>query len=393
MAKPPKLIADHLVQAGRPERREGRQVNMPLELGSTMVFDTLAAFEAARDARYETGNLYYGRYGNSATYALEAALAGLEGADGVTLTSSGVAAITTTLMALATVGDHVLVADNVYGNTRAFCELMLSRQGVEVEFYDPMVGAGIAALFRPETVAVMFEGPGSGTFEVPDIPAIAQAARAAGVVTVFDATWPTPVFCQPLALGVDVVVTSGSKYLSGHSDLMIGTIAAKEPLNSRIRKAVCVIGDKPGAQEVFLALRGLRTLQMRMLHVDRAGREVAAWFAEQPCVARVLHPAFETCPGHGNWARDFSGAAGLFGVVFRPCPEAAVHAFTDALTQFGIGVSWGGYESLVLPVKPNRTATSWEEPGPLIRFNIGFEDAETLKADLAAALPHLASGA
>ena len=217
-------IADGLVQWGRPDRSEGRHVNMPVELGSTMVFDTLAAFEAARDARYQSGTAYYGRYGNAATTKLEDMLARLEKADGVTLTSSGVAAITMALMTFAKPDAHLLVADHVYGNTRAFCDTVLARMGVEITYFDPMIGPGVADLIRPETCALMFEAPGSGTFEVPDIPAIAGAARASGVPSILDGTWATPVFCKPLTLGVDVVVASMSKYLSGHSDCLMGMI-------------------------------------------------------------------------------------------------------------------------------------------------------------------------
>ncbi|SEK10985.1 Cystathionine beta-lyase MetC [Marinovum algicola] len=382
-------IADDLVQTGRPARIEGRHVNMPIELGSTMAFDTLAAFETARDARYTPGTAYYGRYGNAATHELEKALARLEGADGVTLTSSGVAAITLALMTFVRPGAHLLVADHVYGNTRTFCDTVLARMGVEVEYYDPMIGAGIAALLRDTTCAVVFEAPGSGTFEVPDIPGVTGAARAAGVPTILDSTWATPVNCRPLGLGVDVVVASLSKYLSGHSDCMMGMIASINRHAMDIRKTVMAVGDKTGGQEVFLALRGLRTLKVRMDHLDRAGREIAAWLAEQPQVRRVLHPAFASCPGHDNWKRDFSGASGLFGMVFHPCSDDQVRAFVDALHHFAIGVSWGGYESLVLPVKPQRTAGTWSEDGQLVRFNIGLEETETLKADLAAALPLL----
>ena len=362
---------------------------MPVELGSTMVFDTLAAFETARDARFDSGTLYYGRYGNASTAKLESMLAHLEQADGVTLTSSGVAAISLTLMTFARPGAHLLVADHVYGNTRAFCEGVLAQMGVETEYFDPMTGADIAALIRPETCAIMFEAPGSGTFEVPDIPAIASAARAAGIPSILDGTWATPIFCQPLAFGADVVVASMSKYLSGHSDCMLGMIASSETYAALIRKTVMAVGDKTGGQEVFLALRGLRTLKIRMAHFDKAGREMAAWLGAQPQVKTLLHPAFESCPGHSHWQRDFTGAAGLFAVVFHPCADAQIRAFVDALHHFGIGVSWGGYESLVLPVTPVRSAGTWEEQGQLVRFNIGLEDTESLKADLAAALPLL----
>ncbi|MEO9649415.1 MAG: cystathionine beta-lyase [Roseobacter sp.] len=389
MSPSPSKTADDLVQMGRPDRTDGRQVNLPLELGSTIVFDTLAAFEEARDARYDSGTMYYGRYGNQASFQLEKMLAKLEGADTVTLTSSGVSAITMALMTFARPGAHLLVADHVYGNTRAFCEGVLTRMGVEVTYFDPMIGANISNLIRDNTCAVMFEAPGSGTFEVPDIPAIAAAARMACVPTILDGTWATPIFCHPLALGVDIVVASMSKYLSGHSDCMMGMIACNIAHAAEIRKTTFAFGDKTGGQEVFLALRGLRTLKMRMETFDRVGREMGDWFATQPQVKTVLHPAFKSCPGHAYWARDFSGAAGLFGVVFHPCEDEQIRAFVDALQHFGIGVSWGGYESLVLPVKPQRTASTWSEDGQLVRFNIGLEDIDSLKADLLTALPHL----
>lgn len=380
---------DHLVQAGRPPREEGRHVNMPLELGSTMVFDTLDAFEAARDARYESGTMYYGRYGNAAVYELENMLAKMEGADGVTLTSSGVAAVTMPLMAFTTPGSHILVADHVYGNTRAFCGGVLTQQGVDVEYYDPMIGAAINTLIRDNTALVMFESPGSGTFEVPDIPAIAAAARERGVISIIDNTWASPLLVQPLKLGVDVVVYSGSKYLMGHSDGMLGVIAARGAHAARIRKTVMAIGDKTGGQEVFLALRGMRTLKLRMNHVEKAALNMARWFADLPQVKTVLHPALPDCPGHAHWKRDYSGSSGLFGVVFHPCEDCQIRTFVDALHHFGIGVSWGGFESLALPVTPVRTSTIWDEPGQLVRFNIGFEDIDSLKADIEAALPHL----
>jgi cystathionine beta-lyase len=381
---------DILVQMGRPQKAEGRHVNFPIELGSTFLFDTLAAFEAARDARYENGAVYYGRYGTAASFQLETMLAALENAQGVTLTSSGVAAISTCLLTFARPGTHLLVADNVYGNTRAFCDTVLKPMQVEVEYFDPMIGGGLARKLRQNTCAVMFEAPGSGTFEVPDIPAIAAAARAAGVPSILDNTWATPLFCKPLDLGCDISLASCSKYLSGHSDCMMGMIAANATYHMQIRKTVMAIGDKPGAQEIFLTLRGLRTLKPRMTAIDKAGREIAAWLAARPEVETVLHPAFETCPGHAAWQRDFQGAAGLFAIVLRPALPQSVRDFVDGLHHFGIGVSWGGYESLVLPMEPPRTVLANPRQGALIRFNIGLEDVETLKADLATALPLLA---
>ncbi|GAA6208653.1 cystathionine beta-lyase [Cognatishimia sp. WU-CL00825] len=382
-------LSDTLVHMGRPARKDGRHVNLPLELGSTIVFDTLDAFEAARDARYENGTQYYGRYGNEATFQLEHMLAELEQADGVSLTSSGVAAITITLLTFAQPGKHLLVADHVYGNTRNFCDGVLRQIGVETEYFDPMIGADLSKLIRDNTCAIMFEAPGSGTFEMPDIRAISGVARAANIPAILDGTWATPVFCNALTLGADVVVASMSKYLSGHSDCMLGMIACNAKYFEDIRKTLFAVGDKTGAQEVFLALRGLRTLKMRMLHVDQAGRDMAQWLGQQPQVKRILHPAFESCPGHAFWKRDFTGSAGLFSVVFHPCDKSQIRSFVDALQLFGIGVSWGGYESLVLPVTPQRNAGTWDEDGQLVRFNIGFEELDSLKADLSKALPLL----
>ena len=365
---------------------------MPIELGSTVTFDTLAAFEAARDARYDIGTQYYGRYGNSAVHALEDVVCSLDGADGAVLTSSGVAAITTALMAFAQAGSHLLVADNVYGNTRVFCDGLLTSMGVEVAYFDPMDPTALADLIRPNTAAIFFEAVGSGSFEVADIPAIAASARAAGIPSICDNTWPTPVFCQPLSLGVDVAVYSASKYLSGHSDAMLGVTVAHAPYVERLRKAVMHVGDKPGAQEVSLVLRGLRTLELRMEAFDRAGRDVAQWLAAQPLIAKVLHPALPDCPGHEVWVRDYTGAASLFGAVLWPCSKDTLHSFVDALDHFGIGVSWGGYESLVLPMEPVRTARPWTLEGLLIRFSIGLEDTNVLKADIEAALARLGRG-
>lgn len=376
-----------LLHEGRPAEPDGRLVNWPPQLGSTMVFDTLAAFESARDGRYENGTIYYGRYGNEATFALERLLSQLDRAHGVTLTSSGVSAISSALLTFARPGATLLVADNLYGNTRAFCFGMLRQLGVKPVVFDPM--DGIDGLVDENTCAVMFEAPGTGTFEVCDIRAIADAARARGVPTIFDNTWASPLFCRPLELGVDVVVYSGSKHLCGHSDAMLGVIASAEAFHARIRRTVMGFGDKPGAQEVFLALRGLRTLKMRMDHQHRAGLRIAQWLAGQPQVARVLHPALDGCSGHENWRRDFTGAAALFSVVFRTSDDGRIRRFVESLERFGIGVSWGGFESLALPVRPERTAREWTETGRMVRFSIGFDDHEALVADLAQALIHL----
>lgn len=386
-------INDLLVHSGRPKKHHGRQVNLPIELGSTNVFDTMEAFEEARDNRYQSGTMYYGRYGNEASFALESTIAQLESAAGVTLTSSGLSAITLTLLALTQPETHLLVADNVYTNTRAYCDSVLVKQRVIVEYFDPMAGESVESLIRSNTVAIMFEAPGSGTFEFPDIRAITSVAKSRGVITVLDGTWTSPVFCQSLLLDVDVLVYSGSKYLCGHSDCMLGVVAsAQATLHEQIRRVVMAVGDKLGAQEVFLTLRGLRTLELRMQKVDVAGRQMAQWFDQRPEVKSVLHPAMENCSGHRFWQRDCTGAAGLFSVVMHPCTDSQIKLFVNTLEHFCVGVSWGGFESLVLPISPVRTATQWNEPGPLIRFNIGFEELSTLQADLDYAMQHLNIG-
>lgn len=380
-------ISDALVHLGRGPDENGRPVNLPISQGSTMLFNSLSEFEAAREARHEPGTLYYGRYGNPASFRLEHAIATLEGGAGCISVSAGLTAVTLALMGAAKAGDHLLVADNVYAPTRGFCDTVLARYGVEISYFDPM--QDITPCLRPNTAAVMFEAPGSGTFEVPDIPAISAAARRHGALSIIDGTWATPVFCQPLRLGADVVVHSGSKYIGGHADSMIGFIVCNEATYPQMRKMALAFGDKAGAQDVFLSLRGLRTLEMRMKAAEAAGLKLATWLAGQPQITRVLHPALPQCPGHEFWKRDFTGAAGLFGVVTRKTSTEKLHAFVDGLEMFGIGVSWGGFESLVLPVQPLRTATRWQEEGHLIRFNIGFENPDSLCADLARALPLL----
>lgn len=389
MPESSRSLTNDLAHLGRGPSTDGRQVNLPIVQGSTVLFNTLSAFEAAREARYEHGTLYYGRYGNEATFELERAMAALEGGHGCVAVSAGLTAVTLALTAATKAGDHLLIADNVYMPTRSFCDTVLNRFGVEVSYFDPMIGEGLGALIRPNTSAVMLEAPGSGTFEVPDIPTLAQIAKVHGAVSILDGTWATPVFCQPLALGIDIVVHSGSKYISGHADAMIGLIVCNKATFKTIRKACIAFGERVGAQDVFLALRGLRSLEMRLKHAEQAGLAVARWLREQRQVLKILHPAFAECPGHDFWKRDFSGSTGLFSVIVKPCSDAQIERFVDALRYFGVGVSWGGFESLILPVAPNRTATPWAKEGRVIRFNIGHEHLESLIDDLAEAMHHL----
>lgn len=381
-----------LIHLGRDNQSSGRAVNLPMYQASTMLFNTLEEFEAARSSKYEKGTLYYGRYGTPATFELEKMMSELEQGAGCIAVSSGLTACVISLMAFAEAGANVLVADTVYGPTRMFCDNVLTRYGVSVTYFDPMVGAGLADLIQENTQAVFFEAPGSSTFEVPDIPAITAVTKKAGITSILDGTWSTPLYCQPLMLGVDVVVHSGSKYISGHSDAMLGFIvtAAEEDYH-KARKMSLSFGDRAGANDVFLALRGLRTLSVRLRQHSENTLKCITWLEKQPEVVRILHPSHSDCPGHEFWLRDFKGASGLFSVVFKAGTEEKVRTVVNNLTLFGIGLSWGGFESLAIPVDPTpfRTATTWVSEGPIIRFNIGLEDADSLISDLDAAFTFL----
>ena len=383
--------ATRLVLAGRDPFAHHGFVNTPIYRGSTVLYRTAEDF-IHRRARYT-----YGTRGTPTTEALETAWSELAGAAGTVLAPSGLAAIALALLSCLEAGDHLLVPDSVYRPTRIFCDKVLTRLGIEVTYYDPLVGAGIADLMRSNTRAVFTEAPGSQSFEMQDIPAIAAVAHARGAVVLMDNTWATPLFFPPHEHGVDLAIEAGTKYLGGHSDLLLGLVSANERCWRALRDTYDAFAMCPGPEDVFLALRGLRTLGVRLAHHQEAGLKVARWLAARPEVLRVLHPALETDPGHAIWKRDFKGACSLFSIVLRPVPEAAVHAFVDSLKLFGIGASWGGFESLVLPFDCTeyRTATRWDPGGPTLRFHIGLEDVSDLIADLErafAALGEIASG-
>ncbi len=357
-------------------------VNPPVYHASTVLFPSVAALEAA--VRDKFAQVYYGRLGTPTTFALEEAVAALEGGDRALALPSGLAAIVATLTALLKAGDHLLMVDSVYEPVRTFCDRTLARFGIETTYYDPHVGAGIAELITPATRIVYVESPGSLTFEVQDIPAIAAAAHAAGALVVMDNTWATPLFFKSFRHGVDVSIHSATKYIGGHSDLMLGLVVAKEPLGRTIKTSAHAMGYAAAPDDCYLALRGLRTLSVRLRRHQETGLTLARWLQGRPEVARVLHPALPEDPGHALWRRDFTGASGLFGVVLNPYPKEAVAAMLDGLRLFGMGFSWGGYESLILPVKPEtcRTATRWDAPGPVLRLHAGLEDPADLIADL-----------
>jgi len=366
-------------------------VNTPVHHGSTLLFESLESLKIRRQDPYAKGYSSYGRSGTPTTFALEEAVAHLEGGYGAIAVQSGLGAIVGTVLAFVSHGDHILVSDSVYPPHRNFCEGLLARMGVEAEFYDPTIGAGIAKLMRPETKVVFLESPGSFSFEVQDIPAIAAAARAGGAVSVIDNSWATPLFLKPLALGIDISVHAATKYIVGHSDAMMGLIVTGEAHYKKVRAMTGQLGYSAAPDDVYLALRGLRTLSVRLARHNQTGLELAKWFQERPEVERVIHPALPDHPGHEIWRRDFTGASGLFSVVFRPCSDTALAAMIDGLALFGLGASWGGFESLALPgtLADKRTATTWDAPGPIVRIHAGLEDPKDLIADMAAGLDRM----
>lgn len=372
---------------GRDPHRHHGIVNPPVYHASTILYPTLDALEAPRTP----DGYYYGRYGTPTTRALTDAVAALEGAAAGFAVSSGKNAITTVLMGLTQAGDHVLITDNSYQPTRDTAGRVMARFGVEVTFYDPAIGAGITELMRPNTRLVFVESPGSLTFEVQDVPAIAEAAHAGGALVVMDNTWASPLYCKPYSLGVDVSIQAGTKYVGGHSDLMMGLITTTAELEPRIRAAYGEFGGAPGGEDCYLALRGLRTLATRLERHQKSALRVAEWLAGRPEVARVFYPALPDDSGHALWRRDFSGASGLFGFLLQPVERAGLAAMLDHLELFGMGYSWGGYESLLIPTNPAplRTATDWPHEGRMMRIHIGLESPDDLIADLEAGFARL----
>lgn len=385
--------ATRLVQAGRraewtgDPRLGGGVVNPPIWRASTILYDNVADLKTrGRDTH---DKLFYGRRGTPTVWALADALTGMEpGAAGTLLYPSGVAAISCALLSLLQPGDELLMTDSAYDPTRNICEGILAQMGIITRYYDPLIGEGIAALISPKTRAILMESPGSLTFEVQDVPAIVAAAKAAGIATLIDNTWATPLYFPTQVLGVDVSIMSLSKYVGGHSDVMMGAATVNAAHWPRLRAMTYQLGHSVSPDDCALALRGLRTLDVRLARHHTSGLAVAEWLAAQPKVGRVLHPALPGDAGHGLWARDFAGASGLFGFTLKGANTAARARFIDALAHFGIGYSWGGFESLVVPCDPAlfRTATSWTDPDPLVRLSIGLEDPADLIADLEQAL-------
>lgn len=370
----------------------GGVVNPPVWRASTVLYPSIAHMEAANLQQDEV--LFYGRKGTPTTWALREALTGLEpGAAGTMLYPSGVAAIVGGVLAAAGAGDHVLVPDSAYDPTTGFLEGLGRRLGIEAERYDPLIGAGVAALFRPNTRLLMLESPGSLTFEVQDVPAMTAAARAAGIATFLDNTWAASVHFKGIAAGADMVMQAITKFVGGHSDVMMGSVSATEQWFPRLRSAAWQLGQTVSGEDAALALRGFRTLPLRIERQERSSLLLAQWLAAHPLVDRVLHPALESCPGHALWKRDFTGSTGLFGVVLNVGSRADAALFCDGLEHFGIGFSWGGFESLLIPTTPGRLrrVTDFAETGFSFRVATGLEDPEDLRRDLEAALDRMAA--
>ncbi len=380
-----------LVHAGGdPATRHGA-VNPPVYRASTILFPTVAEWQASRHPSRRFDVVRYGQLGTPTTFALEDAIASLEGGYRTTLVPSGLAAVTTALQALVSSGDHILVADTVYGPTRHFCNTTLARFGVTTTYYDPCIGAGIRALVRPATRLVFLESPGSITFEVQDVPAIVDVAHAAGLTVLMDNTWASPYFFAAMAKGVDVSIQAVTKYLGGHADLMMGSITTVQPLYDGVRSTVAELGICISADDAYLALRGMRTLGLRLERHQRNALRVAEWLRGRREVARVLYPALPDDPGHALWKRDFTGASGLLGVLLAPASAAAVAAMLDGFALFRMGASFGGFESLAIPMNPRhfRSATTWPHDEPYLRLHVGLEDPDDLIADLAAGFDRL----
>lgn len=361
-----------------PERYEGF-VNTPVFRGSTIVFNTLDDIENSR-LRYN-----YGTEGSPTISSLEEAWTSLSGAAGTVMAPSGLGAIALALLSVLRAGSHMLVPDSVYRSARQVCSDVLEQFGVETEYYDPLVGAGVESLLRPNTAVIFLESPGSQTFEIQDIPAITAVARKRGIKTVVDNTWSTPVFFKAHQHGCDLSIEAGTKYLGGHSDLLLGLVTANEETWPALRRTYAAMALMPGPEDCFLALRGLRTMYVRLKEAEKRGLEMARWLKERPEVSRVLHPALPDCPGHDLWKRDFTGSTGVFSVVLKPgYTKKGLAAMLDNMDIFSMGFSWGGYESLVtyFDCSTYRTATQWTAEGLCLRFQIGLEDPEDLKADL-----------
>ncbi|MBN8840105.1 MAG: cystathionine beta-lyase [Sphingomonadales bacterium] len=386
MSDRPDKIGDatRVVSAGRRAEWTGGVVNTPVWRASTILYDNVAELRA-RAGRDTHHRLFYGRRGTPTQWSLADALTELEpGAEATFLYPSGVAAIAAALLAVLSPGDELLLVDSAYDPTRGLANGLLKRMGIATRYYDPLIGAGIADLIGERTKAIFMESPGSLTFEVQDVPAIVAAAKARGVVTLLDNTWATPLNFRAIERGVDYTILACTKYVVGHSDVMLGSVTAAEGRFAKLRDTSHQLGQFASPDDAWLGSRGLRTMQLRLERHEQSALAIARWLEARPEVARVLHPALPSCPGHDVFARDFAGSSGLFSFVLNGGGEQERAALIDGLDHFGIGYSWGGFESLAIPVDPEkyRTATTPDFTGPIVRLQIGLEDVNDLIADL-----------
>ncbi|TCN90129.1 cystathionine beta-lyase [Shewanella fodinae] len=389
--------ATKIVSLGRDKKWTKGVINPPVVRASTVVFESLEHLAKAAAGRGK-GELFYGRRGTDTHFALQAAVAELEGGVGTALYPSGAAAISGALLSFLKSGDHLLMVDSVYEPTRDLCDKLLAGLGIATTYYDPMIGAGIAELIQPNTKVLYLESPGSITMEVQDVPTLCQIAHQHGLVTMLDNTWSSPINCRPFELGVDISIQAATKYIVGHSDVMMGTATANEQHWEQLRENSYLLGQCVSADDAYLALRGLRTLGVRMAQQEKNALTIAHWLESRPEVDHIRHPAFASCPGHEFFKRDYLGSNGLFSFVLKTGDRQAMKAFVEGMEHFKMGFSWGGYESLIVAefgIDKIRTVTQWDSSKPMFRLHIGLEDTEDLIADLQAAFTryHAALGA
>lgn len=372
-------ISTRITQIGRDPAKQAGFVNEAVYRGSTVIFPTVNDIENNR------AEFNYGTMGTPTIANLENAWSELAGAAGTVLSPSGLGALALALLTTLKSGDHLLMPDSVYKPTRLFCAGMLAKMGIETTYYDPLIGSGIKNLFRPNTSTLFLESPGSQSFEIQDVPTMTELAKQQGIATIIDNTWATPIFFRAHQHGCDLSVEAGTKYLGGHSDLLMGVVSANETWWPKLRETYDLMAMLPGAEDCFLALRGLRTMYLRLKEAEKRGLEMATWLQSRPEVLKVLHPAFADCPGHEFWVRDFKGSSGLFSIILQPeYTKAGVEHMLDHMSIFAMGYSWGGFESLVIPFNcaDYRTVTQWQPGGLALRLQIGLEDMDELKADL-----------
>ncbi|MDA0369276.1 MAG: cystathionine beta-lyase [Proteobacteria bacterium] len=378
-----------IVRAGRHPAQHGGAVNTPVYHVSTVLVDTLEELEGLRQRKPPV--MAYGRRGTPTSHAFEEAVAELEGGAGCVSFPSGLAAISGALLTYAETGAHFLISDSAYGPTRRLCDTLLKRLGVTTDYYDPLIGGDIANLIKDNTKIVFTESPGSLTFEVQDIPAIAAAAHERGAKVLMDNTWASPIYFKPFDHGVDLSIQAATKYIVGHSDAMLGTVTANEECLEALQETTYSMGFAAGPDDLYLGTRGIRTIGVRLRQHMESGLNVARWLQSRPEVVRVIHPGLPNDPGHALWQRDFTGASGLFAFVIKSCPRAALEAMVNHFKYFGMGASWGGYESLCMPTSPEkmRTVTTWEPGGQCMRIHVGLEDVDDLIEDLSSAFDRL----